>query len=76
MKTTRNRLFYIAVGFTFGHLLIGATPVAAQGDCGQLVLAATMKVFGTPAHIYITTNMGGKAQTMEEIWAAGAIYCM
>jgi hypothetical protein len=74
MKTTRNRLFYIVLGFTLGQLLIGATPVAAQGDCGQLVLAAATKVFDTPTHIYITTTMGGKAQTVEEIYAAGAIY--
>ena len=70
----RTRLLYIVVGFTFGPLLIGATPAAAQGDCGQLVLAAATKVYDTPTHIYITTNMGGNAQTMEEIFAAGAIY--
>jgi hypothetical protein len=73
MKTTRSRLFYIVFGFTLGHLLIGATPVAAQGDC-RLVFDATSKVFSTPAHIYVTTNIGGKPQIMEEIYAAGAIY--
>ena len=73
MKTTRTRLFYIVFGFTLGHLLIGATPVAAQGDC-RLVFDATSKVFSTPAHIYVTTNIGGKPQIVEEIYAAGAIY--
>jgi hypothetical protein len=66
MKTTRSRLFYIVFGFTLGHLLIGATPVAAQGDC-RLVFDATSKVFSTPAHIYVTTNIGGKPQIVEEI---------
>jgi hypothetical protein len=74
MKTTRTRLLYLMVGFTIGPLLIGAKPAAAQGDCGQLVLAAANKVYDTPTHVYITTNMGGNTQTMEEIFAAGAIY--
>lgn len=73
MKTTPNRSFYIVIGLTVGQLLIGATPVAAQGDC-RLVFDATSKVFGTPAHLYVTTNIGGKSQSMEEIYAAGAIY--
>ena len=58
MQTTRKRLLYIMVGFTFGQLLIGAKPLAAQGDC-QLVFDASIKVFNTPAHLYLTTNMGG-----------------
>jgi hypothetical protein len=69
----RTRLFYIAVGFTFGHLLIGATPVAAQGDC-RLVFDATSKVLDTPTHLYATMNMGGTTQISESIYAAGAIY--
>ena len=73
MKTTRTRLFYIVFGFTLGQLLIGATPVAAQGDC-QLVLDAGSKVLDTPAHLYFTMNMGGTTQTLESIYAAGAIY--
>jgi hypothetical protein len=73
MKTTPNRLFYIVCGFTLGQLLIGATPVMAQGNC-QLVFDAGTKVFDIPAHLYVTTNIGGKAQIMEEIYAAGAIY--
>jgi hypothetical protein len=66
-------LFYIVFGFTLGHLLIGAKPVAAQGDC-QLVLDAANKVWDTPTHLYDTTNIGGTTQTVEMIYAAGAIY--
>ena len=73
MATTRKRLLYILVGFTFGQLLISAKPVAAQGDC-QLVLDAASKVYDTPTHVYVTTNMGGKTQIMEEIFAVGALY--
>jgi hypothetical protein len=73
METTRNRLLYIMVGFTFGQLLIGARPLAAQGDC-QLVFDAMSKVFDTPAHSYVTTNIGGTSQTGELIYAAGASY--
>jgi hypothetical protein len=73
MKTTRTRLFYIVFGFTLGQLLIGATPVAAQGDC-QLVFDAGSKVLDTPAHLYITMNMGGTPQTGESIYVAGTMY--
>jgi hypothetical protein len=73
MQTTRKRLLYIMVGFTFGQLLIGAKPLAAQGDC-QLVFDASSKVFNTPAHLYLTMNMGGTTQTTESIYVAGAIY--
>ena len=61
------------VGFTFGQLLIGVQPLAAQGDC-QLVFNATIKVFDTPAHIYITMNKGGTTQAAEWIYVAGASY--
>ena len=70
----RTRLLYIVVGFTFGQLLIGATPVAAQGDC-QLVFDAMGKVFDTPSHLYVTMNMGGTTQPGGEmIYVAGASY--
>jgi hypothetical protein len=66
-------LLYLVVGFTFGQLLIGATPVAAQGNC-KLVLDAASKVLDTPSHLYSTMNMGGTTQTSEQIYLAGAIY--
>ena len=73
METTRKRLLYLAVGFTFGQFLIGATPVAAQGNC-QLVFDAMNKAFDTPSHSYVTTNMGGTTLTGEVINVAGASY--
>jgi hypothetical protein len=73
MDTTRKRLLYIMVGFTFGQLLIGAKPLAAQGDC-KLAFDAGSKVLDTPAHLYSTMNIGGTTQTVESIYAAGAIY--
>jgi outer membrane lipoprotein-sorting protein len=73
MKTIRTRLLYLVVGLTFGQLVIGAKPVAAQGDC-QLVLNAASKVFDVAAHVYVTMNMGGTTQTGETIYVAGAIY--
>ena len=73
METARKRLLYIVVGFTFGQLLIGAKPLAAQGGC-QVVFDAMNKVFDTPSHSYVTTSMGGTTQTGELIWIAGASY--
>jgi hypothetical protein len=73
MEKTRKRLLYILVGFSFGQLLIGAKPGAAQGDC-KLVFGATSKILNTPVHLYVTTNIGGKTQAVESIYAAGAIY--
>jgi hypothetical protein len=74
MKMTRKRLFYIVIGFTLGALLIGAKPVAAQGDC-RPVFEATSKVFDTPVHSYATMNMGGTTQPGGEmIYVAGASY--
>jgi hypothetical protein len=73
METTRRELLYIIVAFTFGQLLIGVKPVAAQGTC-QLVFDAMSKIFDTPYHSYLTTNMGGTTLTSESIYAAGAIY--
>ena len=37
MVTMRKTWLYAAVGIAFGHLLIGARPLSAQGDC-KLVL--------------------------------------
>jgi hypothetical protein len=72
MKATPSKLFYIVIGFTLGQFLI-ATPVKAEVDC-QLLLDAASKVFVIPAHLYLTTTTGGKTTSMEEIYAAGAIY--
>jgi hypothetical protein len=74
MQTTRRQqLLYAMLGFTFGQLLIGAKPLAAQEDC-KLVLDAMTKLFDTPAHVYITMNMSGKPQTAESIYVGGSIY--
>src|ERR1017187_6037378 len=74
MTTTPHRLFYLVLGFTLGHLLISATPVAAQGDC-RLVFEATSKIFDTPVHSYVTTSMGATTQPgVEMIYVAGAFY--
>jgi hypothetical protein len=74
MQTTRRReLLYAMLGFTFGQLLIGAKPLTAQNDC-KPVLDAMTKLFDTPTHGYLTTNVGGKLQTGESIYAGGSIY--
>ncbi len=73
METTSKRLLEIIVGFTLTLLLTGATALAAQDDC-QPSLDAMSKVFDTPSHSYVTTNMGGKIQTGEVINAAGRSY--
>ena len=73
METIRRRLLYIMVGCAFGHVLIGAAPLAAQDDC-KLVLDAMIKVMDTPTHAYVTMNIGGKPQTGESIYAGGLVY--
>src|ERR1700681_2852884 len=74
MQTTRRKqLLYAILGFTFGPLLIGAQPLAAQDDC-KLVLDAMTKLFDTPTHAYITMNIGDKPQTGESIYAGGLVY--
>jgi hypothetical protein len=73
METTPNRLLCILVGFTFGHLLIGATPAAAQDDC-RLTFDAMSKVFDTPSHSYTRMNLGSTTQTVESINTAGTSY--
>jgi hypothetical protein len=74
MQTTRRRqLLYAMLGFTFGQLLIGAKPLAAQDDC-KLVLDAMTKFFDTPTHAYITMNLSGKPQDAESIYVGGLIY--
>src|ERR1035441_2479982 len=73
METTPIRLLYIMVGFTLGHLLMGASPLSAQGDC-KVVLDAESKVLNTPTHAYATTNIVGRTTTTEMIYAAGVVY--
>lgn len=68
-----GRFLWITLVFALGQLVIGARPLAAQGGC-QLVLDAMSKVFDTPSHSYVTTNMGGTTQTGEMIFAAGTSY--
>lgn len=61
----------------FGLLLIRMAPLAAQDTC-QALYDSMLKVINTPAHIYTTMSMGpnsgGKPQTIETIYAAGAVY--
>ena len=66
-------MLYAMLGCTFGQLLIGAKPLAAQDDC-KLVLDAMTKVFDTPTHAYVTMNLSGKPQTGESIYAGGLVY--
>jgi hypothetical protein len=74
MQTTyRRQLLHAMLGFTFGQLLIGAKPLAAQDDC-KLVLDAMTKLFDTPTHAFLTMNVGGKPQTGESIYAGGSVY--
>ena len=61
------------VGCAFGHLLIGAGPLAAQDDC-KLVLDAMIKVLDTPTRAYVTMDITGKTQIVESIYAGGLIY--
>jgi hypothetical protein len=51
MEAKRIRLLCTVAGFVFGLSLMGATPLAAQGNC-QAVDDAMNKVFTTPTHIY------------------------
>lgn len=74
MQTTlRKQLLYAMLGLTFGQLLIGAKPLAAQDDC-KLVLDAMTKFFDTPTHAYVTMNLSGKPQTGESIYTGGLVY--
>ena len=73
METTRKTPLYLMVGFTFGHLLISAAPLAAQGDC-KPILDASRKVFNTPTHMYVIGKTGALTVTAEMIYAAGAVY--
>lgn len=73
METIRKQLLYLVIGFTFGYLLVGAKPLAAQDDC-KFVMDATIKAFDIPTHAYIAMNIGGKPDTGESIFAGGLIY--
>jgi hypothetical protein len=63
----------LTVAVACGHLLLGANPLKAQGDC-KVILDAMTKLFDTPTHAYVTMNIGGKPQTGESIYAGGLIY--
>ena len=74
MQTTpRKQLLCTLLGFTFGLLLTGGSPLAAQDNC-KLVLDAGIKVFDTPTHLYLTMNVNGKPETVESIYIGGLIY--
>jgi len=73
MMTTRKSWLCLTVGFAFGHLLIGANPLKAQGDC-KVVLEAANKTQTTATHTYTTMNIGGKDQTVEVIYTPGVVY--
>jgi hypothetical protein len=73
MITTRKRWLYLAVGFGFGHLLIGAHLLKAQGDC-KVLLEAENKAQTTATHTYTAMNIAGKDQTVEVIYTPGGIY--
>ena len=73
MRTSKRRLLYIMIAFIFGHLLIGATPLAAQVDC-QMILQAARKVFDVPTHMYVTGKIDGQTFPAEMIYAEGTVY--
>jgi len=73
MTTARTRLLYILISFTIGYLSMGASAVAAQGDC-KTILDAESKLDNTPAHVYATTKINGETVGSETIYAAGSIY--
>ena len=73
MPAIRKRWLCAIIGFTFGNLLVGVTPLAAQDDC-TVVLDAMIKVIDTPSHTYVTMNITGKSETVESIYAGGVIY--
>lgn len=73
MTTTRTALLYIVAGFTIGYLSVGASPLAAQGDC-KTILDAESKLDNIPAHVYATTKVNGETVSSETIYAAGSIY--
>lgn len=73
METMRTRLLCVLVSFTIGHLLMGASPLAAQDDC-KAILDAGSKLDNTPAHVYVTMKIGGETTSGETIYAAGSIY--
>ncbi len=58
---------------TFLLLLAGMMPLAAQPDC-KPVFDALDKVVKTPTHMYTTSNVDGRSQTTEAIYADDAIY--
>jgi hypothetical protein len=60
-------------GLTFGYLLTGATPAAAEDAC-KLVLDASIRVFDTPTHAYVTMKVNGTSHDAETINVGGLIY--
>ena len=59
---------------TFGFLLLGAMPLAAQDEC-QPVYDALDKVMSTPTHISSTATTGkGKPRIIETIYAENSVF--
>jgi hypothetical protein len=73
METMRTKLLYVLVCFTIGHLLMSASPLAAQDDC-KTILDAESKLDIIPAHVYVSMKIGSQTMTSETIYAAGSIY--
>jgi hypothetical protein len=82
MEAKRIRLLCTIAGFIFELALMGATPLAAQGNC-QAVDDAMNKVMTTPTHIYTAMSPvpkdGSKPRTedtsySETIYVGGSAY--
>lgn len=73
MELTQIRQWCAVAVCTFGLLLLGAAPLAAQSEC-KPIFEALDKVMGTPTHIYTTTKVSGKPKTTETIYVDGDIY--
>ena len=73
MATEGKKWPYVAAGFAFGLLAMGASPLMAQGDC-KAVLATAGKMVTSATHIYSTTSRSGKEHTMEMIFLPGVYY--
>lgn len=67
----------VTIGFIAVCLLMSASSLRAQGDCKaieKVVLDASTKLYGTPAHVYVTSTISGKSFATEMIYAGGTVY--
>ncbi len=72
IATARTKML-MTFSFAIGCLLINTLSLASESDC-KAILDAAHKVYDSPAHVYVTTTIGGQAQPLEMIYAAGNIY--